>query len=229
MRLLLVEDKEVLCITLKKLFEKENIELDICHDGIEGLELALIGDYSVIILDIMLPSLSGVEILKELRMKSVPTPVLMLTARDTVTDKVSALDCGADDYIVKPFEFLELNARIRALSRRSPIIKQEPDRVVGYTSINQRSFEVKMGETVVKTTKKEALLLDMLFQNVGEIILKEHLLMALCGQTKYITTNNVDVYIYNIRKKFPPELSGFIIETKHAQGYLIIESHKRDG
>ncbi len=223
MRLLLVEDKKELCEALKKLFYRNNIDLDFSLDGEEGAELALSGDYSVIILDIMLPSISGVEILKSLRSHSMPVPVIMLTARETVEDKVGALDCGADDYLVKPFEFEELLARVRALARRAPILLEE--RIsVGNTSIDRKTLEVSMSGRPVKTSVRESKLLERLFLGGGNFVTKESILMILSGKNKDISSNNVEVYIHYLRKKFPPESSGFIIETKQSQGYRIVRT-----
>ncbi len=219
-RLLLVEDRKELCDLLAKLFKTHNIDIDISHDGAEGLELALSSDYSVIILDIMLPSMNGIEILRNLRQNAIKTPVIMLTARETVKDKVFALELGADDYVVKPFEFEELYARVRALTRRGPILFQEVI-TVGNTSINLKNYEVRMCGQLIKTSLKEAKIIEKLFSQTGNFISKDNILLILSGRNGDISSNIVEVYIHHLRKKFPPELSGFSIENKSNFGYRL--------
>jgi len=222
MRVLLVEDKIELCDQLKKLFKKNMIDLDTANDGENGLELALEYDYSVIILDIMLPNISGIDVLTQLRKRSKKTPILILTAKETLEDKVTALNCGADDYLVKPFEFEELLARVRALNRRSPVLHDETV-CIGNTVINRQRYETRINDKTVKTSIKEAILLDYLFMNKGRFVAKETVLQILSGcNVGDISSNNVEVYVHHLRKKFPRDVSGFSIETKYGLGYRVL-------
>ena len=221
MRVLLVEDKTELCDQLKKLFKKNKIDLDIANDGENGLEFALIYDYAVIILDIMLPGISGIDVLTKFRKHSRTTPILMLTAKETVDDKVDALNNGADDYLVKPFDFAELLARVRALHRRFPILHDETVRV-GNTVINRQRYEIRTNGKIVKTSIKEAVLLEYLFTNKGKFVAKETVLQILSGSNEGdISSNNIEVYVHHLRKKFPQDVSGFTIETKYGLGYRV--------
>lgn len=223
MRLLLIEDKAELCEILQIMFEKNNFVLDIASSGEAGYKLALRNKYSVIILDIILPGQSGIDTLGQLRSSNIDTPVLMLTAKDSVNDKISAFDMGADDYLVKPFEFQELLVRIRALSRRTPDF-QNRSISFGNTAIDRDSLEVSIDGEVIKTTVKEAKTLEHLFLNSGKYVSKGSILHIISGVNRDININNVEVYIHRIRKKFPPEISGFSIETKQSLGYRAIEA-----
>lgn len=171
----------------------------------------------------MLPEQSGIDTLEQLRKSNIDTPVLMLTAKDFVNDKINAFDQGADDYLVKPFEFQELLARVKALVRRSPV---ELDKIVslGNTAIDRDCLEVSIDGKVIKTTIKESKTLEYLFSNKGKYVSKGTILNIISGVTRDININNVEVYIHHIRKKFTPEISGFQIETKQSLGYRVIEA-----
>ena len=163
--------------------------------------------------------------LTELRAQSKTTPILMLTAKETLEDKVNALNYGADDYLIKPFEFYELLARIRALMRRAPLMHNETIQF-GHTVINRHSYEITVNGEFVKTSIKEAALLECLFINNGKYVSKETILHILSGKNKDISSNNVEVYVHYLRKKFPQRISGFTIETKQNVGYRIIGDAK---
>ena len=222
MRLLIIDDKVELCDNLRRLFHENKCSLDIANDGETGVEMARKGAYSVIMLDIGMPGISGFKVLETLRLREITTPVLMLTAWDTLEDKVAAFNLGADDYLIKPFEFKELLVRVKALARRSVSLVDNMI-IVGNVSINRRSFEVKMGGVPVKMSLREAKVLEVLFLRMGEYVSKEAILDILCGRYKNLESNNVEVYVHYIRKKFPKEHSGFAIETKQGVGYRLIE------
>ena len=224
MRLLIIEDNVELCNMLAKMFTLEQCMLDAAHDGLTGIELARMIDYSVIILDIMLPGLSGIEVLEKLRMLGKTVPVILLTAKDSIEDKISAFNSGADDYLTKPFEFRELLVRVRALERRSHILVDQTI-TLGKTSINRYSYEVTMSGKKVRTSIKESMVLEYLFLNIGKFASKEKILNIISGGSKYIDSNNVEVYIYRLRKRFPESESGFTIETKQNSGYRVKVPH----
>jgi len=221
MRLLIIEDNVELCNMLENMFAKEQCALDISHDSLSGIDLAQMIDYSVIILDIMLPDVSGIDVLKRLRALGKATPIIMLTAKDTLDDKISAFNIGADDYLTKPFEFRELLARVRALERRSSELVDQTI-MLGNTSIDRYCYEVKMNGKKVKTSKNESMVLECLFLNQGKFVSKAIILNIISGASKYIDSNNVEVYIHHLRKKFPESESGFTIETKKHFGYRVL-------
>ena len=222
MRLLIIDDKAELCENLRRLFKQNSCALDIALNGDAGVEMAQRGDYSVILLDIMMPDISGYKVLSILRNRGITTPVLMLTAKDTLEDKVGAFKLGSDDYLTKPFEFQELLARVNALARRSVTFV---DSIIsaGAVGINRRTYEATLNGKLVKTTFNESKVLEILFMNKGKYVSKENILNILCGNYKNIESNNVEVYVHYLRRKFPCDLSGFTIETKRDVGYRLME------
>lgn len=216
MRVLIVEDDDILANVLKEGLEEEGYAVDIATNGEDGLYMAEVTPYDVVILDIMLPELDGWTVLERLREKGVQTPVLILTAKDDISDKVKGLDKGADDYITKPFEFSELLARLRALirratGRRNPIIK------IGNIMINTSSHQVyKDGKEVPLSSKEYAILL-YLVTNMGRVVSREELTEHVYDWEKSIESNIIDVYINYLRKK----LSKDLIETVRGVGYII--------
>jgi len=215
-RVLIVEDDDILANVLKEGLEEEGYAVDIATNGEDGLYMAEVTPYDVVILDIMLPELDGWTVLERLREKGVQTPVLILTAKDDISDKVKGLDKGADDYITKPFEFSELLARLRALirratGRRNPIIK------IGNIMINTSSHQVyKDGKEVPLSSKEYAILL-YLVTNMGRVVSREELTEHVYDWEKSIESNIIDVYINYLRKK----LSKDLIETVRGVGYII--------
>ncbi len=154
MRILVIEDEKKLASTLKKSLESETYAVDICLDGESGYETAAVGDYDLIILDVGLPIISGIEVSQKLRAEKITTPILMLTARDSTSDKIKGLDSGADDYLIKPFIFDELLARIRALLRRGPTNPQVNFKVDNLI-LDPASKQVKRGKTLINLSAKE--------------------------------------------------------------------------
>ncbi|HEX3015576.1 MAG TPA: response regulator transcription factor [Desulfobacteria bacterium] len=221
MRLLLVEDEKRLAEALAYILKKHNYAVDTAFDGDEGLELAASGIYDLIILDRMLPHKDGISILKDLRTQGLETPVLFLTAKDSIEDRVAGLDAGADDYLVKPFATEELLARVRALSRRQHTRLQGQTIEYAGLTFDPLRCEVSIDGDTIKLTLKESLLLDLLLRNPGQVITKEQILDRVWGLDSEVEANNVEIYIYYLRKKLP--LHGLQIETVRGVGYCLKE------
>ena len=221
MRVLIVEDEARLASSLQDLLELNGYAADIAHDGESGLDNALTGIYDVILLDVMLPKLDGFSLLRRLRGEGDSTPVLMLTARDQVSDKVEGLDCGADYYLTKPFEPQELLACIRALTRRQPELR-DPDLVsCGDLSLDKRLFTLSCGARSVRLSRKEYDLMELLMRNQGLIVTKESLLVKVWGYESDAEDNNVEVYISFLRKKLDHLHSTVNIRTIRMVGYCL--------
>lgn len=222
MRVLFVEDEKLLAGALKHLFENQNISADVAYDGPTGNILANSGEYDVIVLDVMLPGgLSGLDILKNLRDSGSKQPVLMLTAKDSLEDKVNGLNLGADDYLVKPFESEELIARVNALNRRAKeesIQKGEKEDSDGLVVLEETS-EILVGDKTIPLTAKEMDLLKFLMKYSGHPKSKADILSGVWGNSKNITENSVELYIHYLRKKL--ENSKIQIRTIRGQGYLL--------
>ncbi len=223
MKILLVEDSHKIALSIKKGLEQENFVVDLAFDGERGLDLALNEKYDIVILDLMLPLMSGLEVCKYLRKEGHSTPILMLTAKVEVSDRVLGLNVGADDYLVKPFNFSELLARVRALSRREKNFISE-ELVVDNLVLNQVTKEVKRGKKVITLSKREFLLLEFLMKNKGKVFSKEQLVTYVWQYDADILSNTVEVYIGYLRNKIdkPFVKSKQLIETVRGFGYKII-------
>lgn len=221
MRVLLVEDEEGLSQALVEIFKKNRISIDAVLDGKEGLKYAESGIYDVLVLDIMLPGIDGISILKTLRENHNNVPVIFLTAKDDVTDKITGLDAGADDYLTKPFSSDELLARVRALSRRKGELKEDSV-TFGDLTLNKKNCELQSstGEAI-KLSLKEYQILDLLFENPHQIITKEQLIEKIWGDDSNAEYNNVEVYISFIRKKIENLKVGIRIRTARGIGYSL--------
>lgn len=223
MRILLVEDEERLSEALSYILKKNRYAVDTALDGITGQDLAETGIYDVIILDRMLPGREGVTILRNLRTQGIKTPVLMLTAKDTIADRVEGLDAGADDYLIKPFSTDELLARIRALGRRqSEVIQGECLQAASLILYPMRG-EAECGGMVIKLTTKETQLLELFLRNKSQVITREQILDRVWGIDCEVDMNNVEIYIYYLRKKLEPLPAGIRIETIRGIGYCLKE------
>jgi DNA-binding response OmpR family regulator len=196
--------------------------VDVSYDGLEGFDLASSEEYDVIILDLMLPGMSGIEICKKLREEKNHTPILILTAKGQLQDKVSGLNSGADDYLVKPFAFEELLARIRALSRR-PANGLSPKMKVGNLEFDSINFDVKRNGKNIELSKKEFSLLEYLMRNSGKIINKDAIIAHVWNYDADILPNTVEVYIGYLRKKIDSDFSSEkpLIKTIRGFGYKI--------
>ena len=223
MRLLIIEDEPGLAEGLKALFEKNNYCADMVHDGITGLEYALSNIYDVIILDIMLPKLNGLELLENLRKEKITTPVLLLSARSEIDDKIRGLDCGADDYLTKPFDSGELLARIRALIRRKTNILDN-NLTFGDISINRNTQELICKTSAIKLGQKEFQLIEVFMSNPERILPKEMLIEKVWGFDNTTEYNNVEVYVSFIRKKLLHLHSTAQIKSTRNVGYSLEET-----
>jgi DNA-binding response OmpR family regulator len=221
-RILLVEDEERLADALAMILEDNKYCVDVAYDGEKGHELAETGIHDIIVLDRMLPFKNGIQILKSLRNKKITTPILLLTAKDTLEDKVEGLDAGADDYLVKPFEVKELLARIRALSRRQSDKFQDNDIRVGNLSLDIMRCEANIGDEIIRLSLKEALLLELLIRRKGFVITKEQILDKVWGLDSDVEMNNIEIYIHYLRKKINFE-KGITLETIRGVGYCLKE------
>ena len=223
MRLLLVEDEVTLSDALVFMLKKKGYDVDAVYDGISGQEMAETGVYDLLIIDRMLPYKEGVCIIKDLRKKGISVPILILTAKDAVKDRVEGLDAGADDYIIKPFSTDELLARIRALSRRQNTMSEGETVQAGKAKLLLLDKEVRAGDQTIKLTLRETQLLEYLFRNKKQVITREQIINRVWGFDSEVDMNIVEIYIHNLRKKLAPEVCGFFIETIRGIGYRIKE------
>jgi DNA-binding response OmpR family regulator len=220
MRILLVEDNRRLSDSLRRILQDDGYIVDAAYDGLEGEELATITPYDVLILDIMLPEKDGVEVCRALRNKHVNTPVLMLTARDALQDRVTGLDSGADDYLVKPFEMDELRARIRALLRRESSEKSGLLKVADL-ELDPATHAVRRGTRSIELTAKEFGLLEYMVRHPNRLITREMAQEHLWSYDHTIASNVVDVYIRRLRRKIDDPSPIKLIETVRGVGYRI--------
>ena len=221
MRILVVEDEVRLASTLQDLLEMNGYVADVCHDGESGLDNALTSIYDVMILDVMLPRLDGFTVLRRLRAAGNATPVLMLTARSEVTDRVEGLDCGADYYLTKPFEPRELLACIRALARRQPELRSTDLLEYGDLTLDKSSFTLSCGDRTVRLSRKEFDMMELLMLNRDIVLTKETVLLKIWGYESDAEDNNVEVYISFLRKKLDHLHSHVKIRTIRMVGYLL--------
>lgn len=218
-RILIVEDEKSIARFLQLELTFENFETDLAGNGRIGLEKALQNDYDIILLDVMLPELNGIEICRRIRQVS-QVPIILLTARDAVTDRVAGLDAGADDYIVKPFAIEELLARIRTIFRRVQQQVTSKKLVFKELTVNEDAHEVMKAEERLELTKTEYDLLVYLMKNQNKVCTREAILEAVWGFDVEVETNVVDVYIRHLRTKLRQEDEPYI-ETVRGVGYVM--------
>lgn len=219
MRILIVEDEHRIATTLKKGLEQERFAVDVVFDGQVGYDLASAENFDVLILDIMLPGMDGITICKNLRAAGNHTPILMLTAKSQVRDKVEGLDTGADDYLTKPFSFEELLARVRALIRRPPV-SSETVLTVGDLSLDPTNFDVRRNGVRITLSGKEYALLEYLMRNAGRVLTKDQIITHVWNYDSDILPNTVEVYIRTLRKKIDaPSFGRPLISTVRGFGY----------
>jgi len=220
MRVLVVEDERRLAAALQRGLQAEGFTVDVAHDGPQGLWLADEHDYDAIVLDIMLPGISGFEACRRLRGEAVWTPVLMLTARDSVDDRVTGLDAGADDYLVKPFAWPELLARLRALIRRGdherPTVLE-----VGDLRLDPATRAVHRGDAAIDLSAKEFALLETFMRRPGEVLSRFHLLEHAWDFAYENRSNVVDVYMRRLRRKIDEPFGRDSLETVRGAGYRL--------
>ena len=216
-KILIVEDEQNLARFIELELEHENYAVDIEYDGKPGLEKALTDDYDLILLDLMLPNINGLEICRQVRQNK-STPIIIITAKSDTYDKVAGLDYGADDYIVKPFDIEELLARIRAMLRRQPqknIIDMQG------IIIDRDGFKVTVDGNTLDLTKTEYDLLTLLAENRNHVLQREQIIADVWGYDSEVETNVVDVYIRYLRNKLKPYGKDKIIETVRGVGYVV--------
>ena len=220
MRILVVEDEVNLNDIIVKKLKLEHYGVDSCFDGKEALDYIFSAEYDVILLDIMLPKLDGFEVLKRIRNKNIKTPVLLLTARDGIEDRVQGLDFGADDYLVKPFAFDELLARIRVLLRRNTDNASNIFTLSNLT-VNCNSHEVFRDNTPIKLSTREFTILEYMIRNKEKVLSREKIEQHIWDYNYEGGTNVVDVYIRYLRKKIDDNFSPKLIHTIRGIGYIL--------
>ena len=222
MKILVVEDEKKVASFIKRGLEEDNYQVSVTHDGVEGLKLALEEDFSLVILDVMLPKKDGLTVIKELRAAGRHVPVLMLTARDTTEDIVSGLDAGSDDYLTKPFAFAELLARVRALLRRG-----EQDRGAEILFADLRldpvAHKVWRGGMEIDLTAKEYGLLEYMMRNPNTVLSRAMIAEHVWDYAFDSFTNIIDVYVNYLRKKVDKDYPVKLIHTVRGQGYILRE------
>lgn len=218
MRILVVEDEQSIANFICQGLEEAGHAVDLARDGREGLQYARIADYDLLLLDIMLPKLDGLELLRELRREGDKTPTLMLTARDTVDDRVAGLDAGADDYLVKPFAFPELLARIRALLRRPPLQTGTVLQVADL-EMDTSTRLVRRGEREIELTPREYAVLEYLLRHPNQVLTRTQIGEHVWNFDFYHESNVIDVYVGYLRRKIEQEGESPLIHTVRGVGY----------
>ena len=224
MRILIVEDEYSLAEAVTAILKKEQYFVDAVYDGRDGLDYAMSDIYDLILLDIMLPKMNGLDVLKEIRKNNISTPVMLLTAKSEVTDKITGLDCGADDYLTKPFNKGELLARVRALTRRKGEIPSN-ELEFGDIVLNQSTYELSCGTLNVKLGAKEFRIMQMLMFAPKNIISKDEFIEKIWGYDSEAEYNSIEVYISFLRKKLSAIKSQVQIKASRGIGYYL-EEHK---
>ena len=221
MKLLLVEDSLQLNKALSTILKRNTFVVDSAYDGEEALLFIEQYTYDVIILDVMMPKLNGFEVLKVIRDKGIDTPVIMLTAKSTVEDKINGLDLGADDYLAKPFNTEELLARIRALLRRKPTYKKEDVLTFGDLSLNVHTATLMCGDKETSLMNKELQIMVLLMNNQGNIVSLDEISKSAWDIDAYSTSENVWVFVSYLRKKINKVSSKVVIKSIRYQGYYL--------
>ena len=224
MRVLLVEDEKRMAQALCEILRQEKYDVDHCADGLEGLAAIEAGAYDLVVLDVMLPHKDGFSIAREARAKGIRTPILMLTAKSELDDTVTGLDCGADDYLTKPFRTRELLARLRALGRRS-LRSADGALAFGDIELNRGASLLVCGENSVRLSEKEFRILEYLIANAGQILTREQLAVKIWGYDSDAEYNNVEVYMSFARKKLSFIQSRTEIKAVRGVGYELRYGH----
>lgn len=227
MRLLLVEDDSRIARFIARGLREQAYAVDVAGDGEDALYQAAINTYDAIILDVMIPSPDGFEVCRRLRESGMRLPVLMLTARDAVEDRIAGLDTGADDYLTKPFEFGELLARLRALLRRGGEIRPE-NITVADLEIDTRGQRVRRGGRAIELTTKEYGLLEYLARNAGKVVGREEIAEHVWDENFDVFSNLIEVYVNRLRRKVDDGFSQQLIHTRRGAGYVLQGPDKID-
>jgi len=221
MRVLVVEDERRLARLLRRVLEEERYTVDVAHDGVEGEELARTGRYDVIVLDVMLPERDGITVCQNLRRNRVATPILMLTARDAVEDRVRGLDAGADDYLIKPFAFTELLARLRSLTRRRGQELASPRLAVDGLEMDLVRHEVTRDGKRIDLTPREFTLLEFFLRHPGQALTRTQILASVWRYDADVTSNVVDIYVHYLRDKIDRGHERKLLHTVRGVGYVL--------
>lgn len=227
MRILIVEDEAGVAGFVQQGLTESGYSVDVARDGLEGLEYALAFEYDAIVLDIMLPKMNGLDMLREIRERRVKSPVLLLTARDGVDDRVKGLDFGADDYLVKPFAFPELLARLRALLRRPPLVSGN---LLSMSDLEMDIVlrEVRRGDKRIELSPREFSLLELLLRHPNQVLTRTQIIEHVWNFDFYSDTNVVDVYIGYLRRKIDQDSDPPLIHTVRGVGYRLSAESKED-
>ena len=220
MRILLVEDEPRVAHFTAKGLREQHFAVDLARDGEEAVYKASINAYDLIILDVMLPQKNGFEVCKEVRGAGNKTPILMLTARDAIADRVRGLDSGADDYLGKPFDFQELLARVRALLRRAQQLRPEVLQVADLT-LNTANHSVQRGNKAISLTAKEYSLLEFFVLHADQVVNREEIAEHVWDENFDPFSNIIDVYVRRLRKKIDDDFDRPLIHTRRGQGYIL--------
>jgi len=223
MRILLVEDEKKVADMVARGLKSERLAVDVAHDGQSGWQMASAYDYDLIILDLMLPGLSGTEILRRVRRGNSHVPILVLTARDATSEKVQNFEAGADDYLTKPFAFAELMVRTKALLRRGPVNRSSVLRVADL-EVDRLSQQVKRGGKRIDLTAKEYALLEYLATNPGRVFSRTMIIEHVWDQSFEGFTNIVDVYVRHLRSKVDDPFPDKLIRTVRGVGYSLTDA-----
>jgi len=222
MRILLIEDERKLATAMQRALELQKYAVDVAYDGEQGLDLAVSEPFDVIIMDIMLPKLDGVDVCKKIREFQIDTPILLLTAKGQIADKVAGLDAGADDYMVKPFSLEELFSRIRALVRRTSVQKSGILSAADLT-LNPSSFKVQRAGKNIELSSKEFSILEYLLRHKNTVISKEHIVNHVWNYDSDVLPSTVEVHVKHLRDKIDVPFSAPLLYTVRGFGYEIRE------
>jgi DNA-binding response OmpR family regulator len=225
MRILIVEDDRRLARQLKKGLDEQGHSATLAFDGVEGLEAAQLSEFEVLVLDVMLPGLDGLTIVRRLRGNRIGTPILLLTARDAPDDVIAGLDAGADDYLTKPFSFRILVARLRALSRRKQVDPHTLLRI-GDLVLDPATHEVKRAGLLVSLSRTEFVILETLMRNAGRVISRTRLIEAVWGSDRDVQSNTLDVFIRQLRTKVEAPGTAKLVHTIRGIGYTLREEDR---
>jgi DNA-binding response OmpR family regulator len=220
MRVLVIEDDRRMAALLEQGLREEGNHVTVCHNGNDGLSAALLPDFDVIVLDLMIPGIDGFEVTRRLRKAGKQTPVLMLTARDTPTDMIRGLDLGADDYITKPFGLNVLLARVRAVARRGPAT-QPVVLTAGPLELNTASREVRLAGRKIPLTRTEYAIIEVLVRNHGRVVPRETILRHVWGHTESVESNTLDAFIKLVRAKVDTLPDRRMVHTVRGVGYVL--------
>ncbi len=221
MRLLVVEDDKKIASFLEKGLQEAGFTVDVCHDGLDGLSLALTEPYEAAVVDIMLPGLDGLSLIEKVRVRGIEIPMLILSARQSVDDRIEGLQRGGDDYMIKPFSFNELLARVQALMRRGQKSTEPASLCVGELHLDPLRREVKRDGNTIELPAKEYALLELLIRNPGRVLSKTSILEQIYGYNFDPQTNVVDVLVCRLRNRIDKEYRDKLIHTVRGMGYVL--------